>query len=47
MREENPDIIALNETFIKPKHSFNIKNYEILRNDVESGTSIATLIKKN
>ena len=29
----NPDIISINETFLKPKNQFLIDGYQILRND--------------
>ncbi|GFX28790.1 hypothetical protein TNCV_4250291 [Trichonephila clavipes] len=45
----DPDIIALQENFHHPCHSFNIPNYTIYRNDrlTHSGGGIAILIKNS
>ncbi|GFR00104.1 RNA-directed DNA polymerase from mobile element jockey [Trichonephila clavata] len=40
----NPDIIALQETFLKPGHTFNVANYSIYRNDRTSGAGGGTAI---
>ncbi|GFX63094.1 RNA-directed DNA polymerase from mobile element jockey [Trichonephila clavipes] len=45
----DPDIIALQETFLQPCHSFNIPNYTIYRNDrlTHRGGGTAILIKNS
>ncbi|GFU90361.1 putative RNA-directed DNA polymerase from transposon X-element [Trichonephila clavipes] len=45
----DPDIIALQETFLQPCHSFNIPNYTIYRNDrlTHRGGGTAILIKSS
>lgn len=48
IHDENPDIILLNETWLKPDRNFKIKNYHIERLDRVDGVrggGIATLIK--
>ena len=42
------DILALNETFLKPKFKFHLKGYDIYRNDRLVGTKgdVAILVKK-
>ena len=42
------DILALNETFFKPKHKFHLPGYDIYRNDRLVGTKggVAILVKK-
>lgn len=42
----NPDIILIQETFLKPKTKFSIPNYTIYRNDRDSkGGGTAILVK--
>lgn len=49
IHDNNIDIFLLQETFLKPSHSFSIANYKIYRNDRLTGRQGGTLIgiKKN
>ena len=46
--ENQIDILALNETFLKPKFKFHLPGYDIYRNDRLVGTKggVAILVKK-
>ena len=48
MLENQIDILALNETFLKPKFKFHLPGYDIYKNDRLVGTKggVAILIKK-
>ncbi|KAL3269056.1 hypothetical protein HHI36_008139 [Cryptolaemus montrouzieri] len=37
IRDHRPDVIALNETFLKPEHRLTITNYTLLRSDRQDG----------
>ena len=47
--ENQIDILALNETFLKPKFKFHLPGYDIYKNDRLVGTKgdVAILVKKN
>lgn len=48
IRKTSPDIILLNETWLKPNYNFKITNYDIIRKDRNDGKGgIATLIRNN
>ena len=48
LRKHNPDIVLLNETWLKSNYNFSIKNYSIVRQDRDDGYGgIATCIKNN
>ena len=46
IQEQNPDIVLLNETKLKPQHKPKFKNYDIIRNDRArfNGGGVAILI---
>ena len=46
--ENQIDILALNETFLKPKFKFHLPDYDIFKNDRLVGTKggVAILVKK-
>ena len=46
--ENQIDILALNETFLKPKFKFHLPSYDIYKNDRSVGTKerVSTLMKK-
>ena len=46
--ENQIDILALNETFLKPQYKFHLRGYEIYKNDRLAGTKggVAILVKK-
>ena len=48
MLENQIDILALNETFLKPKFKFHLPGYDIYKNDRLVGTKggVAILVKK-
>lgn len=47
-RNENPDIVCLNETWLKSNENFNLNAYNIVRQDREDGYGgVATCIRKN
>ena len=47
--EHQIDILALNETFLKPKYKFHLPAYDIYKNDrlVATKDGIAILVKKD
>ena len=46
--ERDPDLIFLNETWLKPTQTFNLKAYKTLRQDRDDGYGgVATCIKTN
>ncbi|KAL3281701.1 hypothetical protein HHI36_004907 [Cryptolaemus montrouzieri] len=48
IRDHGPDVIALNETFLKPEHRLTITNYTLPRTDRQDGYGgIAFAIKKD
>ena len=46
--ENQIDILALNETYLKPKHKFHLPSYDIYKNDRSVGIKggVAILVKK-
>ena len=46
--ENQIDILALNETFLKPKFKFHLPGYDIFKNDrlVDTKGGVAILVKK-
>lgn len=48
IRKYDPDVICLNETWLKSDQNFNINSYHIIRQDRDDGYGgVATCIKKN
>lgn len=46
--EERPDLLLLNETFLTPDRAFNLKTYNIIRQDRPDGYGgVATCVKNN